>query len=620
MIINSKSWEHVPEVVCSALIWIEKDYPGTPDALRILSFLLLDEQGRKNIKHFPHTDRHLRTCVRAQKDWLGKTYRDTANKRTFFEGFLCLIRLCRKQPRYAITEINNFYSRSEAFNEESSPYFMASLQILISLHKTLSEEEQNELITTICNLRNSNDFETFANTVTISWLLDCSFTKKSKYTDKAAIALSKLVKRSKPSQPIFDTAMSKLVGLFSTLSPTSTAYKELASAYILILAPRTWYVMNNKAIIKDMARWLEENAIFDSWLKDYLKIIATLAQLEDVRKILAKPTYITALCKLLKKDKGSYKEEIYKIVQYISRHSESKDKDKSEAKEAIRILREELYSYIGDDISELQHKEMVEALANTMTSCEAAEDALNKGFISAILSFNANTGEEMYNLLKLLNRSISSKKVCEEVIEKHGDGIIELYRNKLMRDLVRSEIDVVTQNLAYLFQKPEFFLKLLKETSLFQEWAEYLDIAEEGDISKISKSLISMAENPNCQLLIMEVFLPKYLELLNKFTKQHLQYVILQFINDLLIINPIPYNEGIIASYIKKIKNTIGADKPELTSLTVWCLSVFFDLNYSQEYVDFYIELGILSYIAEMAEHSYIEVSGECNGSLQKIL
>ena len=128
-----------------------------------------------------------------------------------------------------------------------------------------------------------------------------------------------------------------------------------------------------------------------------------------------------------------------------------------------------------------------------------------------------------------------------------------------------------------------------------------------------------MAENPNCQLLIMEWFLSKYLKLLQKFTNPQLQYVLLQFVNDLLIINPIPFSNGMIGPYIIQIKNLIGSDKPELASLTVWCFSVFFDLNYSKEYVDFYVELGILTYIAEMVEHSYVPVTFIFDHSWQRI-
>lgn len=603
------------------MTWVERDYPGTPDALRILSFLLLNEEGRRKLQHFSYADHYLSACIRSQREWLKNTYEVTAKNREF-SGFLYLIRLCRKQQRYAINEISKFYENSEASRSESAEYYVASLQVLISLHRSLSDEEQNELVATICSLRDCDEFASFANTVSISWLLDYT-SRKCKHMDKAVTALSKLVHKSDPSQPIFDTAMNKLLVLLNTLSANSkknfnnsTAYKELISAYIAILAPRTWHVMNNKTIIHDMAEWLEKDIIVDSELPKYLEIIAALAQLEDVRKILARPSYITALCELLRRKSSGQrncKSKVYEIVQYISRYSESKDKDKNEAKDAIRTLRKELYTYIGDDISELQHKEMVEALANTMTSSEAAEEALKKGFIFAILSFKAETKEDMFNLLKLLNRSISSKEVCREVVEKHKKEIIELYRHELMKELVKNEIDVVIQNLAYLLQEPTFFLQLLKETSLFKEWTAFLDTAVEEDelyISKISKSLLTMAENPDCQLLVMEWFLPKYLQLLNRFTKAHLQYVLLQFINDLLIINPIPYSEGGIGRYIKEIKNTVGSDKPELASLTVWCFSVFFELNYSKEYTDFYTELGILSYIAEMAEHSYIEVSG----------
>ncbi len=57
-----------------------------------------------------------------------------------------------------------------------------------------------------------------------------------------------------------------------------------------------------------------------------------------------------------------------------------------ESTEAIHTLRQELCSHIGLDTVELEHKEVVEALANTMTSSEAAEDAWSRGFISAILT------------------------------------------------------------------------------------------------------------------------------------------------------------------------------------------------------------------------------------------
>ena len=139
-----------------------------------------------------------------------------------------------------------------------------------------------------------------------------------------------------------------------------------------------------------MAEWLEHDAISDSAMEKYLNIVIEISRWEDGQRVLSRPSYIRALCKLLPKHNKKYEHHVYwyfphlykpnSIARNISRYREF------ESTEAIHTLREELCAHIGSDTCELEHKEVVEALANTMTSAEAAEDSWNKGFISAILS------------------------------------------------------------------------------------------------------------------------------------------------------------------------------------------------------------------------------------------
>ncbi len=120
-----------------------------------------------------------------------------------------------------------------------------------------------------------------------------------------------------PSQAIFDTAMDKLVGLFAALDRSSVAYKALASSYIPILEPRLWHVVNNSDVIKDLAEWLERDAIADRALDKYLRIVIELSRWEDGQRVLARPSYIKALCKLFDKGNDVYEHQVYTYVSHF---------------------------------------------------------------------------------------------------------------------------------------------------------------------------------------------------------------------------------------------------------------------------------------------------------------
>lgn len=617
LIISDDAWDYLPQTMCSCLNWIHKGFIGIPDSLRTIAFLMHNDNGRKCISHFPHTKEHLSECSKEQKKLLFDAYKDTVPKRSYFPGLLRLIKLCRKQREKSVDEIKQFYSDRSALKSESSIYYIGALQTLIAVFYNLHEKDQDEQIRLMCGLCQSAIFKNFTNTQTISWLLDCACKKKNKYGDKAAKALSMLVNECNPSEAIFDTAMDKLVGLFSSLDKSSMAYKALASSYISILEPRIWHIVNNGDVINDMAEWLELDAISDAALSKYLDIVTELARWEDGQKVLARPKYIRALCKILGKqfDKGKsdnkYKLKVYVICKNISRYREFESTD------AIHTLREELCKYIGSDTNELQHKEVVEALANTMTNAEASEDAWNKGFISAILSFHAMGEEQLLDIIKLLNRSISSKKVCDLVIQSHGDLVIKMYNHEHMKSLVINAIESISQNLSYLFYNPKFLVKLLRQVPLFKEWNDFLENGmlekeqfekREFIISKMNKSLIYLAGDPDCHLLIIEIFVQKHLDLINKSSDNHIQYELLQFVNDLLLINPILFSHPQIASYLNQIKALGNADKGKIASLTLWCFSLFFDINYSKEYAKFYEEAGILAYITEIMLHPDLQV------------
>lgn len=148
-------------------------YPGIADALRVLSYLMINDSGREKIGHFPHTKEHVSACEREQRKSLTQSFNGGADKKTYFPGLLCLIRLCRRQRQGVVDEIKTFYSDRLALRNESSPYYVVSLQALIDVYDSLDEKDQDQQIRLMCGLCNTGLFKQFTNVRTISWLLDC---------------------------------------------------------------------------------------------------------------------------------------------------------------------------------------------------------------------------------------------------------------------------------------------------------------------------------------------------------------------------------------------------------------------------------------------------------------
>ncbi len=136
----------------------------------------------------------------------------------------------------------------------------------------------------------------------------------------------------------------------------------------------------------------------------------------------------------------------------------------------------------------------------------------------------------MLDVIKLLNRSVCSAKVCGLVISSHANDVIALYKNPLVRALSVKAIEVVSQNLALLFHDPKFVFRVLSESPIFVEWSQYLDVdsaaeleKREFNISKMGKSLIHLAADPDCHLLIMQFFVQKFLDMVNRCADVHMQ-------------------------------------------------------------------------------------------------
>ncbi len=79
--------------------------------------------------------------------------------------------------------------------------------------------------------------------------------------------------------------------------------------------------------------------------------------------------------------------------------------------------------------------------------------------------------------------------------------------------------------------------------------------------------------------------------------------------NDLLIINPIPFSHPSIASYLKQIRALGTPDRPALATLALWCFSLFFDINYSKDYIEFYQSSGILMHVSDIVTHADLQAT-----------
>lgn len=278
------------------LNWIAKSYNGTPDALRIISYLMLQDGWIDSLHHFPHTRTHVAECIKAERESLIKTYGSQEAKIASMSGLLCLIRLCRCQYEGILDEIKSYFSKTQSSHKESTQYYILCLQALIDEFDILKDKDQDSQIRLVCGLCQTKWHKEFSNARTIAWLINCAEKRKNRYGDKAAAALSILVKATDASESIFDTAMDRLIDLFAALEKNSAAYKSLASSYIHILEPRLWRIVNNSSIIKFIAEWLILGAIEDEVIDKYLKIVEELTKWEDAQLIFASPNYIESLC------------------------------------------------------------------------------------------------------------------------------------------------------------------------------------------------------------------------------------------------------------------------------------------------------------------------------------
>lgn len=221
----------------------------------------------------------------------------------------------------------------------------------------------------------------------------------------------------------------------------------------------------------------------------------------------------------------------------------------------------------------------------------------------------------MVDSLNLLNKSICSTKVCGLVIQQHGTNVLNFYKHEFINSLAIRAMDVIVQNLHFLFLDPSFVLKLITDSTVFVVWSKYIEIKtgtefkeKEILIFKIGKCLLFLAHDPKCHLQIIDTFMQKFINLIGICDDIIEQRDVLQFVNDLLIINPIPFTYGNIASYLQQIMTIGRPDKPKLATLALWCFSLFFDINYSKAYEEFFQNSGIFMHIADMVSHNYIQV------------
>ncbi len=136
----------------------------------------------------------------------------------------------------------------------------------------------------------------------------------------------------------------------------------------------------------------------------------------------------------------------------------------------------------------------------------------------------------MLDIIKLLNRSINATKVCNLVIQAHGSGVIALYKHSYMKVLAVKAIDVISQNLEYLFYNPKFVLQVISQTTLFHDWNALLASqtgpepkTDDASVSKIGKCLLHLATDPECQLAIIHFFVQKFLDMILQAHDFHLQ-------------------------------------------------------------------------------------------------
>ena len=122
-------------------------------------------------------------------------------------------------------------------------------------------------------------------------------------------------------------------------------------------------------------------------------------------------------------------------------------------------------------------------------------------------------------------------KVCGLVVNSHASGILTLYKHPYMKTLAIQAIEVVSQNLAFLFYYPTFLLRVLSESTIFCEWNNFLDAESDEElekreflITKMGKSLIHLASDPDCHLVIMHFFVQKFLDLVQKSADIHMQH------------------------------------------------------------------------------------------------